>query len=81
MRNYMFVRGHDGLASGERGRDEGMSRLVATDQFDDHVRGGIGHQMGRRIGQEGGGQTADAGSFNIADGDADELESRAIVDL
>ena len=48
----VLVGGDDGLAHRQRGGDQRVGRLVATHQLDDDVDVVVGHEVGRRVGDD-----------------------------
>jgi hypothetical protein len=73
-----LVGGHDGLAGAERGGDQRAGRLDAAHQLDDHIRVGVGHDVGRRVGQHPGRKAIAARPAEIADRDRRELDRRTV---
>ena len=74
MGEDVLVGGDDRLARRERGRDERPGGLVAAHQLDDHVDVGVGHEVGRCVGQEIGGDAGRRGPAQVSDRDAGEAE-------
>ena len=74
MGDDVLVRGHDRLAGPERGRDERPGRLVAAHDLDDDVGVRVGHEVGRGVGEERGGQAGLARSVEVADRDPGHVQ-------
>ena len=66
------------LASPRYGERMAARWLDAAHQLDDDVRLGIGHDVGRRVGQELARQTVAPRPGDIADRDGDDVDGRAI---
>ena len=78
VRDDVLVRGHDRFAGTERRRDERSGGLVATHQFDDDIRFGIGDQMGRRVRQPFGRDAARPGCREVSTGHTGQGERGAV---
>ena len=78
MGDDVLVGRDDRLAGAERGGDQRPRRLVAAHDLDDDVGVGVGHEVGRGIGQERRVQAVLAGPIESPDGDAGEGQRPAV---
>ena len=64
------------LPAPQRGHDQRPGRLVAAHHLDDDVVLRVGHEVGRRVGQQVAPDAGLPGALQVADGDRDEGDRR-----